>query len=242
MNIATKRRALPGTPISVNACWGVAAILLTWTFAIHFRDEGPDLPQLAYWALGAGATLAIFACLYLYEMGHLVVARANGIRVRRVIRFQLGGSTELETPPASARAELLIASAGPAVSGVLGAFFWYLGLLAREASWATDLVLLLNLLAWTNAVLLVFNLLPVLPLDGGRVLRASLWACTANRERATRWTVRIGFAFASLLIAFGTICYFKHHVVLAAWTGLTGVGLALIGPVLKEWAGEGEAA
>lgn len=226
--------------VRVHATWIIAFTLLTWTLAIYFRDQGTDLPQLCYWALGAGATLAFFTCVLLYEFGHVVMARANGLRPQRTILSLLGGITELKAAPATPGAELLISLGGPAIGAVLTALFWGVGTLGRNAGWSVDLVLLMNFLCWGNASLLALNLLPVIPLDGGRLLRSILWACLANRRRATRWAALFGYGLAGSLLALGAFVFFTGQRATGKWIGIAGLGLAVVGMFRQGADGEDE--
>ena len=212
---------LLGIPISLDASWLIILALLTWTLINLFREEVSDLPDAAYWAIGLGTALAFFASIVLHELGHALVARAVGIRIRGITLFLFGGVAEMEDEPPSAGKEFLMAAAGPAVSVVLAALFWLFATLA-EAPW---FVVPLKYLAGINLVVLVFNLVPAFPLDGGRVLRSALWGATGNLRRATYWAALSGQAFAWLLIGLGVLHFFAGNVFHGVWLGLIGLFL-----------------
>jgi Zn-dependent protease len=179
---------LLGIPISLDASWLIILALLTWTLIDLFREAVPGLSAVTYWVLGLGAALAFFACIVLHELGHALVARKVGIPIRGITLFLFGGVAEMEDEPPSASSEFLMAVAGPAVSAVLAAIFWLLSGLAATAAVAFPL----RYLAGINLTVLIFNLVPAFPLDGGRVLRSILWAVARNLRRATYWAAVSG--------------------------------------------------
>jgi Zn-dependent protease/CBS domain-containing protein len=213
---------LLGIPISLDASWLIILALLTWTLIDLFRAEVPDLPLATYWVMGLGAALAFFACILLHELGHALVARQVGIPIRGITLFLFGGVAEMEDEPPSASSEFLMAIAGPAVSAVLAAMLWLLSGLAGPATVAFPL----RYLAGINLAVLIFNLVPALPLDGGRVLRSVLWAIMRNLRRATYWAALSGQAFAWLLIGLGVLNFFAGSVVNGVWLGLIGLFLS----------------
>jgi Zn-dependent protease/CBS domain-containing protein len=217
---------LLGVPVSLDLSWLVILALLTWTLASFFGTTVPGLAPYAYWAMAGAAALAFFACIVLHELGHAVVARATGLRVRGITLFLFGGVAELEGEPESAGREFLMAIAGPAVSVFLAGAFWLLAGLGTAAVWAPAAVAVLAYLAWVNAAVLVFNLVPAFPLDGGRVLRSILWGALGNLRRATYWAALLGRGFAGLLIALGVVCFLSGQVFAGVWLGLIGLFLS----------------
>lgn len=149
---------------------------------------------------GVASTLLLFVSVALHELGHSVVAQRRGLRVREIVLLPIGGVASLEGRPSRPRDELWIALAGPAVNFALAALLGgvalglhasgYLSLESAKAmtpSWST----LLALLVAGNLSLGLFNLLPIFPMDGGRVLRALL-ASRWGMERGTRWAAGFG--------------------------------------------------
>jgi Zn-dependent protease/CBS domain-containing protein len=214
---------LLGIPIGVDASWLVILALLTWTLVGEFRKiEG--LSPAASWLLGLVTALGFFACIVLHEMGHAVVARRRGIPIRGITLFLFGGVAELEGEPKDAPSEFLMAIAGPLVSLVLAAAFWILWVVGR-GTWPQALTAMLFFLAWINTAVLVFNMLPAFPLDGGRVLRSILWGASGSLRRATRWASLAGQAFAWLLIGVGIWNFFQGAFISGLWMGLIGLFL-----------------
>src|SRR5207247_1110568 len=138
----------------------------------YFAAEAPTFPSYAYWVMGLVAALAFFACIVLHELGHAVVGRSRGMRIRGITLFLFGGVAELEGEPATAETEFFMAIAGPAISAVLGSLFVFLTWLGAHGDWPAPVVLILGYLAFVNFLVLAFNLIPAFPLDGGRVLRS----------------------------------------------------------------------
>ncbi len=212
---------LQGIPISLDASWLIILALLTWTLMDLLREAVPDLSAATYWAMGFGAALAFFTCIVLHELGHALVARAVGIPIRGITLFLFGGVAEMEDEPPSASCEFLMAIAGPAVSAALAAI---LGLLSALVG-TSAVALPLRYLAGINLAVLIFNLVPAFPLDGGRVLRAILWGVLRNLRRATYWAALSGQAFAWLLIGLGIMHFFAGNVIHGVWLGLIGLFL-----------------
>lgn len=210
---------LRGIPISVDASWLIILALLTWTLISVFQGE---LAGLSVWSasmLGLVVALAFFACLVLHELGHALVAQHLGIRIRGINLFLFGGVAEMEDEPASAGGEFAMAIAGPVVSAVLSGVFWSISL----ATQSPQLLVPLRFLAGINLAVLVFNLVPAFPLDGGRVLRSILWATTGDLRRATYWGALAGQAFAWLLVCLGILEFFSGHLFQGVWLGLIGL-------------------
>ncbi len=224
---------LLGVPVSLDASWLIVLALLTLTFAggfpallaEYYPEATPALTPYQYWAMGLSAALVFFACIVLHELGHAAVARARGMRIRGITLFLFGGVAEIEDEPPSAMAEFLMAVAGPAVSAVLAGALGLSARLGYRAGWPPPVVVVLGDLAAANAFVLAFNLVPAFPLDGGRVLRAALWAALGDLRRATYRAAQAGQAFAWVLITFGLLQFFAGNWLGGVWLGLIGLFL-----------------
>jgi Zn-dependent protease len=224
---------LLGIPISLDASWLIVLFLLTLSIAsglpalVHeyYPEAGETLPSYQYWALGLISALAFFGCILLHELGHAVVARARGMKIRGITLFLFGGVAEIVDEPPSASTEFLMAIAGPVVSLVLAIVLAVLAAIGYSAGWPQPVVIVLGYLASINALVLVFNLVPAFPLDGGRVLRSILWGATGNLRRATRSAAFVGRCFAWLLIAWGLLNFLGGNLLSGVWIGLIGLFL-----------------
>ncbi len=212
-----------GFAIQVDATWIVLALLITWSLAAHlFPASYPDLDTAAYWWMGAAGALGIFLSIVVHEVGHSLVARRFGLPITEITLFIFGGVANLEEEPPTAKAEFWMAVTGPLTSVGVAALCFAAYLLAGEIADAPALGVLWYL-AWMNLLLATFNILPAFPLDGGRVLRAGLWAWRDNLRWATRVASRIGSGFGILLIVLGLLTLFSGGVVGGIWWCLIGL-------------------
>jgi Zn-dependent protease len=187
-----------GVPVLLAPSWwlGSAAIVLIYTPLV-----GRILPEVAAlnaFLIAAAFTLFLGLSVLAHELGHSLTAIRLGIPVRRLRLFLLGGVSEMMRTPTKPGHEGLVAVAGPAVSVGLAAAF---GVAAVVMEPGTALWLVVAQTAFANAAVAVFNLLPGLPLDGGRILRAGIWAVTGRRAAGTRAAVMGGGVVAALLVA-----------------------------------------
>jgi Zn-dependent protease/CBS domain-containing protein len=190
-----------GIPIRLH--WSIFPIFgfLAYYLATSvFQDEVRPGQRDYSWALGL-ATAAIFlACIVLHELGHAVVAQRNKLPVNSITLYFFGGIAEASDEPRSAGVEFRVAGAGPLVTAVLTAGSWALTLvdaiphLIHVGLWW---------LAGINLALLVFNLIPGYPLDGGRIFHAIVWKLTGSVTRSTRYAVRGGQLVSLLLVGWG---------------------------------------
>ncbi len=216
---------LLGIPINVDASWLLILALIAWSLTDVFHTKYPTLPAVNWWIMGLVAALVFFVCIVLHELGHATVARAFGMPIRGITLFLFGGVAELEGEPPSAGVEFLMAAAGPAVSFVLAILCLVAAVAGSAAGWPEQVVGVLDYLGWINGTVLVFNLIPAFPLDGGRVFRSFLWGMTGNQRTATRWASLVGQGFAYLLMALGIVQFFFGNMIGGIWTGLIGLFL-----------------
>lgn len=190
-----------GVEIGVNWSWLVVVGLVVWSLgAVVFPDEVPGLSDGAYVAMALIAALLFFASLLLHELGHAVVARREGMEIAGITLWLFGGVARFQGMFPSGGAELRIALAGPAVSLFLGLLFLAMAAAAPLPD-AVDGVV--GWLGRINLILLGFNMLPALPLDGGRVLRALLWIRSGDFTGATRTAGALGRVFGNALMVLG---------------------------------------
>ena len=190
-----------GIPIGLDYSWFLVFVLITWTLAAsYYPGEFNNWPVAEYWLVAAATAILLFVSVLLHELGHSVMAMRYKIPVRRITLFIFGGVAEIGAEPPSARAEFWIALAGPAVSLALAVIF---ALLRLVLTGIAPLLALAEYLAYINGMLVLFNLIPGFPLDGGRVLRAIIWGVTHSLGRATLIAANVGRAIAFLFILLG---------------------------------------
>jgi Zn-dependent protease/CBS domain-containing protein len=181
--------------------WFVIFALLTWMLAgSYYPEEFKHWSPLLYWLMGAVTAIMLFVSVLLHELGHSMVALRYKIPVRSITLFLFGGVARIGAEPPSAIAEFFIAIAGPLVSLALAVFFYAAQPLVAGME---PLLGLAKYLAYINMALVLFNLIPGYPLDGGRVLRAIVWAITGSMDRSTLVAANAGRFFACLLIFVG---------------------------------------
>jgi Zn-dependent protease/CBS domain-containing protein len=199
-----------GVPMHLAPSWLPVGLLITYSLAPYF--SAPLSPRPAHYAAAAGAALLFAASVLAHELGHAFLSLRLGIPIRRITLHLFGGVAEMEREPSTAAGEYLVAVAGPLVSVLLS------GVGAAVAGSTSDVTTVHRLAAYvalTNAVLAVLNLLPGLPLDGGRILRAAVWGLTGNREAGTFAGVRGGQAIGLLAASAGLI-----RIGAGVWDGL----------------------
>jgi Zn-dependent protease len=209
-----------GIPIGLDYSWFVILALLTWMLAgSYYPAEFKDWPPMLYWFMGAVTAILLFVSVLLHELGHSVVALRYKVPVRSITLMLFGGVAQIEAEPPSAFAEFLIAIAGPLVSLGLALFFY---LIEPLVAGMEPLLGLAKYLAYINLALVLFNLIPGYPLDGGRVFRAIVWATTKNMRRATLIAANVGRFFAFLFIIVGVWQIFSGNFGEGIWIAFIG--------------------
>jgi len=191
--------------VEVRMYWTAAILmpLLFWSWVAPFAETAAEELTLA----GIG-TVFLFVIIWTHEMGHIACGWRHGIRTDLITLSPLGGLAHMNAPAPTPRAELQIALAGPAVHLLWLAVFWPLQLVVPDRFAEVDgwtfapLQYTLDFLVGTNVALLLFNLLPIFPLDGGRSFRALL-SMRWHPNRATMWATTVGFVGAGILIVLG---------------------------------------
>ena len=194
-----------GIPIHVDPSWAIVFICMTWSLATrYFPFSLLGAPAWLYWLMGASAVALLFVCVLLHELGHAFMAQRHGIGVAGLRLFLFGGVAQLAGQPRRPRTELLIAAVGLLISALIaGACALAGSRLAATTPWEQILSVLLEYLSMINLALALFNLLPGFPLDGGRLVRAALWAWSGDLRRATRIASALGIALGYGLMALG---------------------------------------
>ena len=215
----------------LSASWLILAVLITYMYGGIVRQTLPWLGTIAAYLVGLCFVVFLVVSVFLHELGHALVSRRAGIGVRAISLELLGGFTEMDREAPTPRVELAVALAGPAVSAVLGVvslvgvFVLPAGTVPHELAFQ---------LAFSNLIVAVFNVLPGLPLDGGRALRALVWAGAGDRYLGTRVA-----GYAGRVVAVATMV----GCVAAYVRGYFGVISIIFGSTVAVflWLGAGQA-
>jgi Zn-dependent protease len=209
-----------GIAIELDYSWFLIFGLLTWTLAVgYYPHEFPGWSPFRYWLLGAITAIMLFVSVLLHELGHSVVAMRYGVPVQRITLFIFGGIAQIGAEPPSAVAEFWIAVAGPAVSLALVFLF---GVLESGTTTFLPAFALFGYLAYINGLLVVFNLIPGFPLDGGRVFRAVVWGLTRSFRRATVIAGNVGRFVGFVFIFLGVWQMFGGNLFNGLWIAFIG--------------------
>ncbi len=220
--------SIRGIPLRIHPSWFVILLLATAAFQQQYAAQlRGNLDVTALWGLGLATALLLFISVLLHELGHSLAALAQGVKVRSITLFLLGGVASVERECSTPLGALLVAAAGPAVSLVLG-----VGLLAAihpAAHLAPWLGAMARELGTLNLVLGLFNLLPGLPLDGGLIVKALVWQASGSQRRGIEVANACGRFLAYLAVGLGAVLLLNGR-------GAGGVWLMLLG-----WFGLGAA-
>jgi len=182
-----------GIPVYVSPYWFVIAGVF---IVIYANDLGGLVHGNSRYLLAAAFVVLLYLSVLAHELSHSVVARSYGLPVRRILLYPLGGVSEIDKEPQTPLREFCVSAAGPALSLLLGAVGWALYHVVNVGVPGS----LVRQLMWANFVVGLFNLLPGLPLDGGRMLRAVVWKVTGRPATATIAAAWVGRALAIALL------------------------------------------
>ncbi|ABG52315.1 MAG: site-2 protease family protein [Trichodesmium sp. St16_bin4-tuft] len=220
MNGSFRVGNLFGIPFYINSSWFIVLGLLTLTYgndlATQFSQElGNTLP----WILGLITALLLFSSVLAHELGHSFVALYQGIKVKSITLFLFGGLASLDRESKTPIEAFLVAIAGPLVSILLCGFFVSINIFTSITGPAESIV---QLLAYINLFLALFNLIPGLPLDGGNILKSIVWKITNNPYKGIIFASRVGQVFGCLAIISGLIPAFLFSRIPNFWNILIG--------------------
>jgi Zn-dependent protease/CBS domain-containing protein len=208
-----------GIDIFVHWSWFAIFALLTWWLSEGFFQEVyEDWSAREAWIVSIITTLMFFSSVLLHELSHSLVAKRLGLPVSHITLFIFGGVSALGGEPTSAKQEFQVAIVGPLTSFAIAAV---MGIVSGVAYWQNSenepWAAIAEYLAFINLAVGIFNLLPGFPLDGGRVLRSTLWARSGNMLKATRWAAGAGTVISFGLIALGVLSILIGNVIGGAW-------------------------
>jgi Zn-dependent protease len=229
-----------GIRIGIDYSWFFVLFLIIFVLSDSYRSvlDRPDGDALPY-VLAVASALAFFGSILLHELGHAFVALRRGIGISDITLWMFGGVARMTRDSDSPGTEFKVAVAGPLVTLALAIAFMAAGVVAGglDEVWNAMPVespdhtsAFLAVTAWLasiNVLILIFNLIPAYPLDGGRIARAIAWKVTGDRNRATRGAARLGQGFSYLFIAIGILFFIRGDLI-------DGIWLALIGFILLQ--------
>ena len=228
-----------GIRIAVDWSWFVVLFLMIfWLSDFYGKVLGESSSSSTPFALAVVSALAFFASVLLHELGHAFAALRNGIGISSIQLWIFGGMARMDRESDTPSTEFKVAIAGPLVTLAIVVVLTVAGLAAvgweefrrsaivESGTGVSGFWAMIAWLASINLLVLVFNLLPAFPMDGGRIVRAIAWWRTGDRNSATRFAARLGRVFGYLFIAGG-------QVMIAGGSFFGGIWLALIGMVIN---------
>jgi Zn-dependent protease len=214
MRSTVKLGRIFGIEIGLHYSWFIIAALIVLSLGGRFRQVNPDWSPGEIWIAALVTAVLFFVTLLLHELAHSLVAQARGLRVRAITLFALGGVSQIQED-----ASVMI---GFGCLGIALGLGWQ-----RSSEPQTAVTGVLVWLGYINIALAAFNMIPGFPLDGGRVLRAIIWAISKDADRSTRVAARIGQVVAVVFILDGIWRYFSG-------AGFGGLWIAFIGWFLMD--------
>jgi Zn-dependent protease len=211
---------IKGIPIGLDFSWFLIFVLITWVLAVsYFPAQFKNWSLAAYWVCAAITSVIFFFSVLLHELGHSFVAIKYHIKVRSISLFIFGGISDISQEPDKASHEFWIAIAGPLVSFLLAFIFYVVAILFKSEP---HIYAIFDYLALINLMLGIFNLIPGFPLDGGRVLRAIIWALTKDFKKSTNIAASVGRFFGFVFILIGVFEVFQGGLFNGIWIAFIG--------------------
>jgi Zn-dependent protease len=235
-----------GIRIGVDVSWFFVLFLIIWSLSGYYGDLFPGDDTKSF-ALAVVSALLFFLSILLHELGHALVAIRNGIPILGIDLWMFGGVAKLGRDTDSPGVEFRVAVAGPLVTLAIAAICFALGTALSSPETVLDggrfenvdtggAVAVLGYLMTVNVFVLIFNLIPGFPLDGGRIARAIAWKLTGDRNRATRFAARLGRGAGYAMVGFGALIVAG----VIGWDWVTGIWLVFIGIFLSQAARSAE--
>jgi Zn-dependent protease len=232
-----------GIRIGVDFSWFIVLFLIIWSLSDYYKEVAPASNAFV---LAVVSALLFFLSILLHELGHAWVAIRNGIPIQGIDLWMFGGVAKLGKDTESPGVEFRVAIAGPAVTVLIAALCFGLGALVSNTSNALDstqfdtnvsgaTTAVLGYLTSINVLLLLFNLIPAFPLDGGRIARAIAWKITGDRNKATRFAAWLGRLGGYAMVGIGAYLWIVQG------RAVSGLWLAFIGFFLASAARSAEA-
>jgi Zn-dependent protease/predicted transcriptional regulator len=223
-----------GIRIGVDVSWFFVLFLIIYWLSDYYEQVAPNSNAFV---LATVSALLFFVSILLHELGHAVVAIRNGIPILGIDLWMFGGVAKLERDTDSPGVEFRVAVAGPIVTLAIAALCFGIGALIStpervlegstfDTGVGSAATAVLGYLMTINVIVLVFNLIPGFPLDGGRIARAIAWKITGDRNRATRFAAVLGRGAGWLMVAGGLAILALGSIVTGVWLAVVGIFLA----------------
>lgn len=214
-----------GFKVRIHASWLLLAALIVWSLAAgYFPHAAPGLAVSTYWGMGLAGLVGLAGSIVVHELAHSLVARRYEMPIAGITLFVFGGVAEMENEPKTPKGEFLMAVAGPVMSVAIAVLMYAVASLVVRwggggGGWA---VAVLAYLALINLLLAIFNLIPAFPLDGGRMLRAALWAWRGDLMWATRMASFSGVTIGMAIMGLGLWLALTGSTITGLWWVLIG--------------------
>lgn len=212
-----------GIPVRIHYTLWILFLLIAWSLAtLYMPKHYPGLSVATYWAIGVACATLLFVSVLIHELSHSIIAKRNGLPISKITLFFFGGVSEISEEPKDPWLEVRMAAAGPLMSFLIVAVLGGLWILSRFISAPIAVVATLGYSASLNAILGAFNLIPAFPLDGGRVLRGTLWQRTKDVLRATAQATTVSKAISTLMIIGGFLMIVFSDFINGLWIFFLG--------------------
>ncbi|VAX24248.1 hypothetical protein MNBD_IGNAVI01-2623 [hydrothermal vent metagenome] len=209
-----------GIPLTFDYSWFLVLFFVTWILAgSYFPSEYKNWSHVYYWLIGGITSILFFVSVLLHEIGHSLVAKKFNYKVKQVKLFIFGGISEIGEEPRNPKEEFLISVAGPVVTFLLAGLFYGLAAVTKGNEY---LYALFHYLGLINLFLGFFNILPGFPLDGGRILRAIIWARTKDFDKANKLAAGVGRIFGFFVIMIGFLEMMAGYFIDGLWMSFIG--------------------
>lgn len=223
MNNTIKIGKIKGIQIELHLSWFIIFGLVTISLATNYLpSKYSNWSVQSRWLIGILTSLMLFTSVLIHELAHGIVSIQSGIKVKRIALVLFGGIAEMENEPDEPKKEFKIALAGPLSNFILAGIFYLLSYIVTTRGISDTIYIPLRYIANINFILAVFNMMPALPLDGGRVFRAIIWQSTKDLKKATKIISVIGSAMGNITVFIGVFLVFTGNFFTGLWIGLIG--------------------
>jgi Zn-dependent protease len=224
-----------GIRVAVDWSWFFVLFLVIFWLSRFYGDVLGESGSSAAFGLAVLSAAGFFGSIVLHELGHAFAALRNGIGISSIQLWIFGGMARMDRESDSPSTEFKVAVAGPLVTLAIVVVLTAVGLaaagpeefrraaLVESSSGTSGVIAMIAWLASINLLVLIFNLLPAFPMDGGKIVRAIAWWRTGDRSAATRFAANLGRAFAYLFIGGGLLLIFSGDAFGGIWLALIGM-------------------